>query len=243
VASAEPVDLGPVEPLEQQPVVLAHRRRRDVVGDGVAPEGVSDADRRRGQSQLVARDLDRLARVPVSVARPRRVALAPPARTTRVPTLGRAARLSLAVALLPHELVHYLALRPWSESVRVDLAPPRSEARGVPLARLGGRFDPAIPLAVLRFAAVAPTVVWPLVAVAVGLLGPPLPGAVSLGLVVTLAAWASPSAGDLAVFLDARTVRAGGSLDRRGPSPRLADPLSALLTVGSTLAVAGALLL
>lgn len=155
--------------------------------------------------------------------------------------LARVGRLALALLVYPHELVHLSVLAPWGRDLRIDLAPPLDEARGVPLARVGGGFDPAIPLPVLRLAAVAPTVVYPLAAVLLGTFSPAPP--VALVSTVLLAAWAAPSAGDLTVFLDAAAVRATGSLDVRGPSPRLADPLSAVLSVVATLVVAAGLLL
>ena len=157
-------------------------------------------------------------------------------------SLARAARVALSLVVLPHELAHLLVLAPWSRGLRIDLAPPLDETRGVPLARVGGRFDPAIPLPALRLAAVAPTVVYPVLAVLVGgLVALPTPAA--LVLTALLAAWAAPSTGDLTVFVDARAVRETGSLDVRGPSPRLADPLSAVLSVVVTLVVAAGLLL
>jgi hypothetical protein len=158
-----------------------------------------------------------------------------------VASLARGARVVLAVVLFPHELAHLLVLAPWSRGLRVHLAPPLDESRGVPLARVGGRFDPAIPLPVLRLAAVAPSLLFPALAVLLGTwLAPAAPAA--LALTALLAAWAAPSAGDLTVFLDAAAVREAGSLDVRGPAPRLADPLSALLSVAATLVVALALL-
>ncbi|ESS05543.1 MAG: hypothetical protein A07HB70_02019 [uncultured archaeon A07HB70] len=45
------------------------------------------------------------------------------------------------------------------------------------------------------------------------------------------------------MFLDPEAVRAAGRLDARGPTPRFASALSALLTVAVTVVVAGALLL
>jgi len=158
-----------------------------------------------------------------------------------VSPVGRAVRLALVPAVYPHELVHYLALAPWGDGLGIDLAPPRDETRGVPLARLGGGVDPGVPRPVLRLAAVAPTLVWPLVAVAVGQ-GPAPGGVPALALTVALAVWAAPSTGDLSVFLDPDAVRAAGRLDARGPTPRFAGPLSALLTVAATAVVAGALL-
>ena len=156
-------------------------------------------------------------------------------------TAGALLRLALALVVYPHELVHYLVLAPWSDDLRVEVAPSSTETSGVPLARLGGRFDPSIPLPVLRLAAVAPTLWYPLVAVGLGLLDPPT--GVALGLTVALALWASPSTGDLAVFVGAARVRTAGDLDTRGSTPRFADPLSAVLTVVSTSVVAAALLL
>jgi hypothetical protein len=157
-------------------------------------------------------------------------------------SLARAARVALSLVVLPHELVHLLVFAPWGRGLRIDLAPPLDETRGVPLARVGGGFDPAIPLPALRFAAVAPTVVYPALALLLGtVLAPATPAA--LVLTALFAAWAAPSAGDLTVFLDARAVRETGSLDIRGPSPRLADPLSAVLSVVATLVVAAGLLL
>ncbi|MFB6167892.1 MAG: hypothetical protein ABEJ43_03495 [Haloferacaceae archaeon] len=153
---------------------------------------------------------------------------------------ARFLRLALAVALLPHELVHFLVLAPWSRGLGVRLAPPLDETRGVPLARVSGQFDPGVPLPVLRLAAVAPTLWYPLVALSLGQF--PLSAPVALAATALLSAWAVPSAGDLTVFLDAAAVREAGSLDARGPSPRLADPLSALLAVVVTLVVAGAVL-
>jgi hypothetical protein len=158
---------------------------------------------------------------------------------TVVRSLARSARLALAVVLLPHELAHLLVLAPWSRGLRVHLAPPLDETRGVPLARVGGRFDPAVPLPVLRLAAVAPTLCYPGVALLLGRVPLSLP--VAAAATALLAAWAAPSTGDLTVFLDAAAVRETGSLDVRGPSPRLADPLSALLAVAATLVVAAAL--
>jgi hypothetical protein len=157
-------------------------------------------------------------------------------------SLARAARVALSLVVLPHELVHLLVFAPWGRGLRIDLAPPLDETRGVPLARVGGGFDPAIPLPALRFAAVAPTVVYPALALLLGtVLAPATPAA--LVLTALFAAWAAPSAGDLTVFLDARAVRETGSLVFRWPSPRLADPLSAVLSVVATLVVAAGLLL
>ncbi len=156
-------------------------------------------------------------------------------------TVGRVARVALALALVPHELVHYLTLVRWGDGLRIDLAPPSDETRGVPIARLGGGIDPAVPRVALRLAAVAPTLVWPLVAVAVGL-GPSPDGVLALSLTAAAAVWAAPSTGDLSVFLDPDAVRAAGRLDARGPTPRFAGALSALLTVAATVVVAGALL-
>jgi hypothetical protein len=156
--------------------------------------------------------------------------------------VAHAARVALSLVVLPHELAHLLALAPWGRGLRLDLAPPLDETRGVPLARVGGRFDPAIPLSALRLAAVAPTVVYPALAVVVGV-GVTLSAPVALVLTALLAVWAAPSTGDLTVLVDARAVRETGSLDVRGPSPRLADPLSAVLSVVVTLVVAAGLLL
>jgi hypothetical protein len=152
----------------------------------------------------------------------------------------RVRRLALATLVYPHELVHYAALRPWSADLRVLLAPPRDETRDVPLARLDGTLAPDTPLLALRAAALAPTLVYPLLAVLLGRL--PLPPAVALALVVPLAVWAAPSTGDVGVALDPESVRAAGRLDARGPTPRGASALSALLSVAATLVAAGALL-
>ena len=154
---------------------------------------------------------------------------------------GRAVRLALVPLVYPHEFVHYLVLAPWGDGLRIDLAPPSDETRGVPLARLGGEFDPGVPRAALRLAAVAPTLVWLLVAVGVGL-GPALGSSLAFPLAAALAIWAAPSTGDLSVFLDPEAVRAAGRLDARGQTPRFASALSALLTVAVTVVVAGALL-
>lgn len=155
-------------------------------------------------------------------------------------SLARPVRLALAVVVFPHELAHLVVLAPWGRGLRIASAPPLDEARGVPLARVSGEFDPAVPLPVLRLAAVAPTLVYPAVAVVVGRLPLSLPAA--LVATTLLALWAAPSPGDLTVFVDAAAVRERGNLDTRGPSPRLADPLSAVLTVVATLVVALAVL-
>lgn len=153
----------------------------------------------------------------------------------------RLRRLALAPVVYPHELVHYAALRPWSADLRVLLAPPPDETRGVPLARLDGTLAPDTPLLALRTAALAPTLVFPVLAVVVGTL--PLSPALALGLTLPLAVWAAPSTGDLSVALDPASVRAAGRLDARGPTPGGASALSALASVAATLVVAAGLLL
>lgn len=140
----------------------------------------------------------------------------------------------LAVALLPHELLHYLVLRPWSASLRVTLAPTDGpQVTGdVVLGRIDGRLRPGTPTAVVRVAALAPTVGFPLAAgglvFAAGQAGIAVP---RLAVFVPFALWAVPSGGDLQVFLHADRVAAANRFDAAGPVGSVADATSAVLTV------------
>jgi hypothetical protein len=153
-------------------------------------------------------------------------------------------RLLVGLATLPHELAHYLVFAPWGRSLGIEFGGRRSGGLDLPLARLTGEFSRSIPTAAVRLGAVAPTLVFSLLAVAldvlVGFRGASVP---SLLLVLVLAFWAAPSHGDLNVFIRARAVREGGSFDARGRVARGARPAATLLTVLVTWLVAGVLLL
>jgi hypothetical protein len=153
-------------------------------------------------------------------------------------------RLLIGLVTLPHELAHYLVFAPWGRSLGIEFGGRRTGGMDLPLARLTGEFSPSIPTVVVRLGAVAPTLVFSLLAVVldvtVGFQGP---SAASLLLVFALAFWAAPSHGDLNVFIRARAVRESGSFDARGPVARAARPAATVLTVLVTWLVAGVLLL
>jgi hypothetical protein len=151
---------------------------------------------------------------------------------------------AIGVAMLPHELAHAAAIRPWTAEVRIDLDPTR-DARFA--GRRGGdrplaRFDAAVPATTPRWAirlcAIAPLPTLLAVAVvvdaAVGFAGvSPL----TVAATVAVAAWASPSGGDLAVLAAPDDVIEAGAFVVDG-APRWADPVATLLAVGTTVAVA-----
>lgn len=158
--------------------------------------------------------------------------------------LPGAVRLLVAALTLPHELAHYAVFAPWSRSLHIEFGASRQGGMDLPLARVAGEFSPSIPTAAVRLGAIAPTFLFPLLAVAldllVGLSGLSLG---SLALVAALAFWAAPSHGDLNVFIRAAAVRESGSFETRGRTSGAARPASTLLTVLVTWLVAAVVLL
>jgi hypothetical protein len=148
------------------------------------------------------------------------------------------ARRALFVLLLPHELAHWIVFRPWGR-VRVIPAGPDEAPGEVALARLSGEFATDVPVTVVRPGAIAPTLLFPLVALALDLtVGLSAASPLALAGAFLLALWAAPSTGDVTVFLRAREVRTAGSFDVRGATPRGASLLASLLTVAVTAGVA-----
>jgi len=153
-------------------------------------------------------------------------------------------RLLVGALTLPHELAHYLVFAPWSRSLHIEFGSSRQGGMDLPLARVAGEFSPSIPTAVVRLGAIAPTLLFPLVAIVLDLaLGLSGLSAGSLALVAALAFWAAPSHGDVNVFIRAAAVQESGSFDARGRTSGAARPASTLLTVLVTWLVAGVVLL
>lgn len=150
-----------------------------------------------------------------------------------------AVRLALAALVLPHELAHYLALRPWCPALRIELSPAPGESAGIALARLSGPIPATTPTAAIRLCAAAPTLGFLALALAVEALVAPA-GLTPVAVVATalVAYWAAPSGGDVNVFLRAGAVRRAGSFDARARPARAAGPVATALTVGVTVAVA-----
>lgn len=128
---------------------------------------------------------------------------------------GPALRL-LSWLVRPHELAHYAVLAPWSRTLRIERSGSASGLLGVPLGRLAGEFSTDAPVLAVRLCALAPTLVFVGVAAALELAGVSGLRPATVVAAVLLAIWATPSAGDLDVFLDARAVRDAGSFETTG---------------------------
>jgi hypothetical protein len=146
-------------------------------------------------------------------------------------------RRALAVALLPHELAHWVVFRTIGD-VSILLAPADNPTA---LGRLTGPLRPDAPTWVVRVGALAPTVAFVAAAALLGALVA-LPPGLRLPAVFLLAVQAAPSDGDLHVFLRAADVVAAGSLDSVAPRDPRATAYSTVLTLAATAAIAVALL-
>lgn len=155
-------------------------------------------------------------------------------RGVAVASLGRGLRIFLTVLVLPHELAHYLAVRPWSRSVRIVFLSGRagSGPLDVGLARLTGEFSPAIPTTALRLCAAAPPLVFlPLAVVVDRTLGIAGVSAGTVALAVVFAGWSTPSAGDVFVFRTAPEFKTAGTFDETGTIPDRDHTVANVLTV------------
>lgn len=148
-------------------------------------------------------------------------------------------RLAAVALVLPHEVAHYLALRPWCPALRIELSPAPGESSGVALARLSGPIPATTPTAAIRLCAAAPTVAFLALALAAeALVAPAGLSPVAAVATVLVAYWAAPSGGDVNVFLRAGAVRRAGSFDAQARPSRAAGPVATALTVAVTAAVA-----
>jgi hypothetical protein len=147
-------------------------------------------------------------------------------------------RLIVAPFVLPHELGHALVAALAGLPFTVTLVP-EHDGPVTPLGRFDADVDRATPAWVIRLVAVAPLPIY--VGVAVLLRATTtLPEPAALVALFFCAAWASLSAGDVAVAAAPEAVRRAGtfSVDIAGWEPRAAD----LLTVVTTLLLAVVLL-
>lgn len=148
-------------------------------------------------------------------------------------------RLSLAVVVLPHELAHAMAIRPWTDELHIDVDPTqdgRFRNRGIdrPVARFNATVPPTTPAWAVRLCAVAPLVVFLGAAVVLEYLI--APSGISPGTLTgtaAIATWGSLSDGDIAVFLaPAAVVENGEFLLTNGNT--WAGPVSTGVTVAVT---------
>jgi hypothetical protein len=140
-------------------------------------------------------------------------------------------RLVAVPLALPHELGHALVARAAGLSPSVTLAP-AFDGPVTPLGRFDAPLDDATPPWVVRLVAVAPLPLFVGLAVVLRLTTalPPRPALVAL---FSCAAWASLSAGDLAVAAapDAARRAGGFTVELAGWEPRAADALTVVTTL------------
>lgn len=119
-----------------------------------------------------------------------------------------AARSLLAPVVLPHELGHALPALAFGISPEITILPDW-DGGAVPVARFNGDLPPSTPVWAIRLIAVAPLPIFLCVA---ALLRPfvPADSLSTLAAVVLCSAWATLSAGDLAVASNPRAARKAG---------------------------------
>jgi hypothetical protein len=129
------------------------------------------------------------------------------------------AKLQLMFAL-PHELLHYLPMQPWSKTIRIKSSIPKSEwtrAYLPPPAEVTGEFEKTIPTSVLQFASLAPTIIFSTIGGLIGSFGPFRFSFVSFLGFSFIASWAAPSPTDVSTFRNAEKYRRAGTLDADVP--------------------------
>lgn len=131
----------------------------------------------------------------------------------------------VAIFYLPHELAHYLAIVRWSPNAEIHLRVPREKwpHRFMPaLAEVTGDIASETRLFKIQFAAIAPAIVFPLIAVIgieMGIVQRLATSAGYVTIVAVMAVWASPSGLDLYTFTHPREARDAGRFDAEYADP------------------------